>query len=118
MGADVCSALVPAAPAETEDFGVDVEASEETVRAGQPFNVTCTGPPGPGFQQQWLHPKSQARPLDFFQGNFWVWLLCRLAPFLTSVCHVSVSLPSRQSPNLKLPNNGFWGLNVAAAQME
>lgn len=48
-------------PAETEDFGVNVEASEETVRAGQPFNVTCTGPPGPGFQQQWLHPKSQAR---------------------------------------------------------
>lgn len=70
MGADVCSALVPAAPAETEDFGVDVEASEETVRAGQPFNVTCTGPPGPGFQQQWLHPKSQARPLDFFSGKF------------------------------------------------
>ncbi|XP_036970034.1 platelet-derived growth factor receptor alpha [Acanthopagrus latus] len=45
---------------EMEDFDIEVKASEETVRAGQPFNVTCVAPPGPGFQQQWLHPKKQA----------------------------------------------------------
>ncbi|KAF1386141.1 hypothetical protein PFLUV_G00115080 [Perca fluviatilis] len=48
------------APADTEDFDVEVKASGETVRAGQPFNVTCVAPPGLGFQQQWLHPKKQA----------------------------------------------------------
>lgn len=64
--ADICPVLLSSAPAETEDFEVDVRASEETVRAGQPFNVTCTGPPGPGFQQQWLHPKSQARRETLF----------------------------------------------------
>ncbi|CAK6956108.1 platelet-derived growth factor receptor alpha [Scomber scombrus] len=46
--------------AEVEDFDVDVKASEETVRAGQPFNITCTAPAGLGFQQQWLHLKKQA----------------------------------------------------------
>nr|XP_046248139.1 platelet-derived growth factor receptor alpha [Scatophagus argus] len=46
--------------AEMEDFSVEVKASEETVRAGQPFNVTCVTPPGLSFQQQWLHPKKQA----------------------------------------------------------
>ncbi|XP_069555354.1 platelet-derived growth factor receptor alpha [Brachyistius frenatus] len=45
---------------EVEDFRVEVKASEETVRAGQPFNVTCVAPSGSGFQQQWLHPKKQA----------------------------------------------------------
>lgn len=48
---------------------MEVRASEETVRAGQPFNLTCTGPPGPGFQQQWLHPKSQARRETLFLQN-------------------------------------------------
>ncbi|XP_060884998.1 platelet-derived growth factor receptor alpha [Labrus mixtus] len=48
------------APAEMEDFSVEVKASEETVRAGQSFNITCVAPAGPGFQQQWLHPKKQA----------------------------------------------------------
>ncbi|XP_053177771.1 platelet-derived growth factor receptor alpha [Scomber japonicus] len=46
--------------AEVEDFDVDVKASEETVRAGQPFNITCTAPAGLGFQQQWVHLKKQA----------------------------------------------------------
>ncbi|XP_056234026.1 platelet-derived growth factor receptor alpha [Seriola aureovittata] len=48
------------APAKQEDFGVEVKASEESVRAGQPLNITCVAPTGPGFQQQWLHPKKQA----------------------------------------------------------
>ncbi|XP_041791097.1 platelet-derived growth factor receptor alpha [Chelmon rostratus] len=48
------------APADTEDFDVEVKASEETVRAGQPFNVTCGAPAGLGLRQQWLHPKKQA----------------------------------------------------------
>ncbi|XP_068174610.1 platelet-derived growth factor receptor alpha [Antennarius striatus] len=47
-------------PAEVQDFDVEVRASEETVRAGRPFNVTCVAPAGPAFQQQWLHPKKQA----------------------------------------------------------
>lgn len=48
------------APAAVEDFTVEVKASEESVRAGQPFNITCVAPAGLGFQQQWLHPKKQA----------------------------------------------------------
>ncbi|KAG7513222.1 hypothetical protein JOB18_002009 [Solea senegalensis] len=47
-------------PEEMDDFNVEVKASEETVRAGQPFNITCMAPTGLGFQQQWLHPKKQA----------------------------------------------------------
>ncbi|KAM3620154.1 uncharacterized protein V6R79_018966 [Siganus canaliculatus] len=43
-----------------KDFDVEVKASEEMVRAGQPFDITCVAPAGPGFQQQWLHPKKQA----------------------------------------------------------
>ncbi|XP_075943395.1 platelet-derived growth factor receptor alpha [Anarhichas minor] len=48
------------APEEVEDFDVEVKASGETVRAGQPFNVTCVAPTGFNFHQQWLHPKKQA----------------------------------------------------------
>ncbi|XP_042339135.1 platelet-derived growth factor receptor alpha isoform X1 [Plectropomus leopardus] len=48
------------APVEMEDFNIEVKASEETLRAGQPFNVTCVAPTGLGFHQQWLHPKKQA----------------------------------------------------------
>ncbi|XP_032381838.1 platelet-derived growth factor receptor alpha [Etheostoma spectabile] len=47
-------------PEDSEDFDVEVKASGETLRAGQPFNITCVAPPGLGFQQQWLHPKKQA----------------------------------------------------------
>ncbi|XP_033476966.1 platelet-derived growth factor receptor alpha [Epinephelus lanceolatus] len=47
-------------PAEMEDFNVEVKASGEVLRAGQPFNITCVAPAGLGFQQQWLHPKKQA----------------------------------------------------------
>ncbi|XP_076008962.1 platelet-derived growth factor receptor alpha [Genypterus blacodes] len=45
---------------EVEDFHVEVKASEETVRGGQPLNITCVAPAGPAFQQQWLHPRKQA----------------------------------------------------------
>ncbi|KAK9518941.1 hypothetical protein VZT92_021706 [Zoarces viviparus] len=48
------------APLAPEDFDVEVKASGETVRAGQPFNVTCVAPTGFNFHQQWLHPKKQA----------------------------------------------------------
>ncbi|XP_035509000.1 platelet-derived growth factor receptor alpha [Morone saxatilis] len=47
-------------PVEMQDFDVEVRASEEAVRAGQPFNITCVAPTGLVFQQQWLHPKKQA----------------------------------------------------------
>uniref|UniRef100_A0A1A8UQB2 Platelet-derived growth factor receptor alpha n=1 Tax=Nothobranchius furzeri TaxID=105023 RepID=A0A1A8UQB2_NOTFU len=43
-----------------EDFEVEVKASEETLRAGQPLNITCIAPSGSGFQQQWVHSKKQA----------------------------------------------------------
>ncbi|XP_062306427.1 platelet-derived growth factor receptor alpha [Osmerus eperlanus] len=43
-----------------EAFQVEVGASEEAVRLGQAVNITCLAPPGPAFQQQWLHPKKQA----------------------------------------------------------
>lgn len=52
--------VVPLDSVEVEDFDVDVRASEETVRAGQPFSITCTVPAGLDFKQQWLHPKKQA----------------------------------------------------------
>ncbi|XP_041861672.1 platelet-derived growth factor receptor alpha isoform X2 [Melanotaenia boesemani] len=45
---------------EVVDFDVEVKASEERMRAGQPFNITCIAPSGLDFQQQWLHPKKQA----------------------------------------------------------
>ncbi|XP_072246068.1 platelet-derived growth factor receptor alpha [Leuresthes tenuis] len=48
------------APEEVEDFNVEAKASEERVRAGQPFNITCIAPSGSDYQQQWLHPKKQA----------------------------------------------------------
>ncbi|XP_071005721.1 platelet-derived growth factor receptor alpha [Oncorhynchus clarkii lewisi] len=43
-----------------EDFHVEVKASEEAVRLGEPFNITCVAPPGLPYQQQWLHPMKQA----------------------------------------------------------
>ena len=65
------SLVVPVAPEEElDDFDVEVRASEESVRAGQPFNVTCVAPTGLGFQQQWLHPKKQARCSTFFFSVF------------------------------------------------
>ncbi|XP_030228589.1 platelet-derived growth factor receptor alpha isoform X2 [Gadus morhua] len=45
---------------ESEDFHVEVIASEEAVRAGQPFNITCLAPEGPLYVQNWLHPTRQA----------------------------------------------------------
>lgn len=46
--------------AEREDFHMEVRASEEAVRAGQPFNITCVAPEGPVYVQNWLHPSKQA----------------------------------------------------------
>ncbi|KAJ3600139.1 hypothetical protein NHX12_034089 [Muraenolepis orangiensis] len=45
---------------EREDFHVEVRASEEAVRAGQPFTITCEVPEGPVYLQNWLHPRRQA----------------------------------------------------------
>ncbi|XP_016886800.1 platelet-derived growth factor receptor alpha isoform X3 [Cynoglossus semilaevis] len=52
------------APEEMEDFSVEVKASDENVRVGQPFFIICMAPTGPTFQQQWLHPKKQAMYTD------------------------------------------------------
>lgn len=107
-GADVYSLVVSLVPDEMEDFNVVVKASGETVRAGQPFNITCVAPPGPGLQQQWLHPKKQARCKHFsFLFNFSLvflygfihneaWLLSLRAPFLSTPCHISMSFPTQQ----------------------
>ncbi|XP_054646588.1 platelet-derived growth factor receptor alpha [Dunckerocampus dactyliophorus] len=48
------------APTKVEDFDVVVRASTEALRVGQPLNITCVTPAGSAFQQQWLHPKTQA----------------------------------------------------------
>uniref|UniRef100_A0AAY5L4G8 Platelet-derived growth factor receptor alpha n=1 Tax=Esox lucius TaxID=8010 RepID=A0AAY5L4G8_ESOLU len=45
---------------EIEDFNVEVKASEEAVRLGESFNITCVAPLGLPYQQQWLHPRKQA----------------------------------------------------------
>lgn len=62
VGADSLSVVVPAAGStEVSDFEVEVKASAETVRVGEPFNVSCIGPSGPAFHQQWIHLKTQVR---------------------------------------------------------
>ncbi|XP_023860711.1 platelet-derived growth factor receptor alpha-like [Salvelinus sp. IW2-2015] len=43
-----------------ENVHMEVKASEEAVRLGEPFNITCVAPPGLPYQQQWLHPRKQA----------------------------------------------------------
>lgn len=105
------------APAEMEDFDVEVKASEETVRAGEPFSVTCVAPTGLGFQQQWLHPKKQARmqPFPFLcVSEFQFSLLYGFIPLSCLSCTISfnplscfhvISYPAALS--LKLANNGF-----------
>ncbi|XP_028300005.1 platelet-derived growth factor receptor alpha isoform X2 [Gouania willdenowi] len=47
-------------PDQMKDFDVQVKASEESVRAGHTFNITCTAPSGSSYQQQWVHAKKQA----------------------------------------------------------
>lgn len=84
---------------------MDVRASEETVRAGQPFNVTCTGPPGPGFQQQWLHPKSQARRETLFLQNSGFGFSAASSRYKCPPRLRVTSFPA--ALNLKLANNGF-----------
>ncbi|XP_071395167.1 platelet-derived growth factor receptor alpha [Centroberyx affinis] len=59
-GQTVASVTYTVENTEMVDFHVEVKASEETVRAGQPFNITCVAPTGLAFQQQWLHPRKQA----------------------------------------------------------
>lgn len=79
VGADSLSVAVPAAGStELSDFEVEVKASAETVRVGEPFNVSCIGPFGPAFHQQWIHLKTQVRccfpliPLSLpLIGLFW-----------------------------------------------
>lgn len=85
-----------------EDSDMEVIASEETLRAGQPFNITCIVPSGLDFQQQWLHPKKQARCSHFplcFPILIKFSLLYSLSHLSTSSCSVSfypVSFPSQQ----------------------
>ncbi|TMS20407.1 Platelet-derived growth factor receptor alpha [Larimichthys crocea] len=70
---------------EIEDFDVEVRASEETVRAGQPFNITCVTPTGLGFLQQWLHPKKQAVGAVQLKQTFPDWVIYTLSiPHATS----------------------------------
>lgn len=99
-----------------DDFSVEVEASEETVRAGQPFNVTCVAPIGRSLQQQWLHPKIQARfhtalhfprflpPQSFMHNQLQIQPACAISLNHLS-CFNVISYPA--APKLKLANNGF-----------
>ena len=116
--ADICSPVVPPiTPAEMDDFEVEVKASDENVIAGQSFNITCVDSSGHGFQQQWLHPKKQARIgffscLCFLEIQFSI-LYGFIRPFGLS-CTISFNPLSRvhviSNPaalSLKLANNGL-----------
>ncbi|KAM4575089.1 platelet-derived growth factor receptor alpha [Fundulus diaphanus] len=45
---------------EENDFEVEVVASEETMRVGQPLNISCIRPLGQLYHQQWIYLKKQA----------------------------------------------------------
>ncbi|XP_035997377.1 platelet-derived growth factor receptor alpha [Fundulus heteroclitus] len=45
---------------EENDFEVDVVASEEKMRVGQPLNISCIRPLGQSYHQQWIYLKKQA----------------------------------------------------------
>ncbi|XP_056131652.1 platelet-derived growth factor receptor alpha [Lampris incognitus] len=59
-GQTVSSVTYTIVPEDVEDFHVEVTASEESVRVGQPFNITCVAPSALASQQQWIHPRKQA----------------------------------------------------------
>lgn len=91
----------PLAPTELEDFEVEVKASGETVRAGQPFNITCVSPAGLNFHQQWLHPKKQASPFPVCLCVFFLFQFSLLSAFSSPLfpstpCHISMSFPPQQ----------------------
>ncbi|KAG9330015.1 hypothetical protein JZ751_027623 [Albula glossodonta] len=55
---------------ESSDFHVDVRASHVSVRAGDPFNISCLAPTGPFYEQQWSHPRKQAEHADQLKQVF------------------------------------------------
>ncbi|XP_004084821.1 platelet-derived growth factor receptor alpha [Oryzias latipes] len=42
------------------NFTLEVTATERTVRAGQPLNITCMALPGSNYKQEWVYPRTQA----------------------------------------------------------
>ncbi|KAB5539700.1 hypothetical protein PHYPO_G00092030 [Pangasianodon hypophthalmus] len=42
------------------DFSVKLTASQEEIKEGEAFNLTCTVPPGSLYVQKWLHPSKEA----------------------------------------------------------
>ncbi|XP_007550752.1 platelet-derived growth factor receptor alpha [Poecilia formosa] len=64
---------------EVSDFEVEVKASAGTVRVGEPFNVSCIGPFGPAFHQQWIHLKTQAVNAIRTTESFPDWIIYTLS---------------------------------------
>lgn len=48
-----------------KDFSVKLTASQEEVKEGEPFSLTCTAPPGNFYIQEWLHPSKEVREFYF-----------------------------------------------------
>lgn len=44
-----------------EDFSVKLSASQEEIKEGEAFNLTCMVPPGPIYLQNWLHPSKEVK---------------------------------------------------------
>lgn len=87
---------------------MEVKASSETVRAGQPFSIACIAPTGPGFHQQWLHPKTQARDVTRLTKNCNILGLEAAAASLVSSDRIAI-FPCHFPPSgaeLKLALNG------------
>ncbi|KAM9435321.1 platelet-derived growth factor receptor alpha isoform 1-T4 [Clarias gariepinus] len=42
------------------DFDVELKASQDEIKEGEAFKLTCTVPPGSDYFQQWLHPSREA----------------------------------------------------------
>ncbi|MCJ8743547.1 hypothetical protein PDJAM_G00095280 [Pangasius djambal] len=43
-----------------DDFSLKLTASQEEIKEGEAFNLTCMVPPGGLYVQQWLHPSKEA----------------------------------------------------------
>lgn len=43
------------------DFDVKLTASQDEIKEGEAFKLTCTVPPGSDYFQQWLHPSREVK---------------------------------------------------------
>lgn len=48
-----------------KDFSVELTASQDEIKVGEAFNLTCTVPPGALYVQEWLHLSKEVRERYF-----------------------------------------------------